>query len=365
MSSKGVLQECHLSVSTQGVSQVGSLENVRNKCCLCSSTYVSAFGFVGFILFPIAFVILALRWTFSSSTTTDKVQRCFLVIFCCQRYSTKLVSWVNIRSCRPSWGINWSLFTSTLFTSLFPDDRHHWWQRRVLAAATAAVLIQVKFKGLSCPICRSHHQRWGSRRCSSCSRSWSWPKGEGAWAPCSTCSAWTWRARGVMLRPTKRSIPFFSKFLSIIPYLSTFSPLQNSKFFISEPRSELSLHPFSTATAIWHSAMLWILHHLHIWRDLLKVWGNFTPIADWIFLFSTNHSKVHRSLNSLSALLRHTCLAVPIRCPRARQWLMHWLRSTSHRSRHGLTHWLHSRWRLLSRCRWVQLSRRSIWGTPN
>ena len=51
VSSKGVLQECHLSVSTQGVSQMGSLENVRNKYCLCSSTYVSAFGFVGFILF--------------------------------------------------------------------------------------------------------------------------------------------------------------------------------------------------------------------------------------------------------------------------------------------------------------------------
>ena len=42
VSSKGVLQECHLSVSSQ---QVGSLEN------LCFSTYVSAFGFVGFILF--------------------------------------------------------------------------------------------------------------------------------------------------------------------------------------------------------------------------------------------------------------------------------------------------------------------------
>ena len=39
-------------MSTQGVSQVGSLENVTNKYCLCSSTYVSAFGFLGFILFP-------------------------------------------------------------------------------------------------------------------------------------------------------------------------------------------------------------------------------------------------------------------------------------------------------------------------
>ena len=46
MSSKGVLQECHLSVSSQGVPQVGLLENVTNKFCLCS-----AFGFVGFILF--------------------------------------------------------------------------------------------------------------------------------------------------------------------------------------------------------------------------------------------------------------------------------------------------------------------------
>ena len=51
VSSKGILQECHLSVSTQGVSQGGSLENVRNRYRLCSSTYVSAFGFVGFILF--------------------------------------------------------------------------------------------------------------------------------------------------------------------------------------------------------------------------------------------------------------------------------------------------------------------------
>ena len=50
VSSKGVKNECHLSVSSQGV-QVASLENVINKYCLCSSTYVSAFGFVGFILF--------------------------------------------------------------------------------------------------------------------------------------------------------------------------------------------------------------------------------------------------------------------------------------------------------------------------
>ena len=51
VSSKGVLQECHLSESSQGVPQVGSLESVTNKSCLCSSTFVSAFGFVGFILF--------------------------------------------------------------------------------------------------------------------------------------------------------------------------------------------------------------------------------------------------------------------------------------------------------------------------
>ena len=30
---------------------MGSLENLINKYCFCSSTYVSAFGFVGFILF--------------------------------------------------------------------------------------------------------------------------------------------------------------------------------------------------------------------------------------------------------------------------------------------------------------------------
>ena len=50
-SKKGVLQECHPSVSRQGVPQVGSRENVINKYCFCPSTYVSAFGFVGFILF--------------------------------------------------------------------------------------------------------------------------------------------------------------------------------------------------------------------------------------------------------------------------------------------------------------------------
>ena len=51
VSSKGVLQECHPSVSSQGVPQVGSLENVTNKYCFYSSKDVSAFGFVGFILF--------------------------------------------------------------------------------------------------------------------------------------------------------------------------------------------------------------------------------------------------------------------------------------------------------------------------
>ena len=51
VSSKGVLPECHLSVSSQGVPQVGSPESVTNKYCLCSSAYVSVFGFVGFILF--------------------------------------------------------------------------------------------------------------------------------------------------------------------------------------------------------------------------------------------------------------------------------------------------------------------------
>ena len=52
-SKKGVLQECHLSVSRPGVPQVGLLENVINMFCFCSSTYVSAFGFVGFILFRV------------------------------------------------------------------------------------------------------------------------------------------------------------------------------------------------------------------------------------------------------------------------------------------------------------------------
>ena len=56
-SKKGVLQECHLSVSRQGVPQVGSLENVINRYFFCSSAYVSAFGFVGFILFFFFFSI--------------------------------------------------------------------------------------------------------------------------------------------------------------------------------------------------------------------------------------------------------------------------------------------------------------------
>ena len=52
---KGVKQECHLSVSRQGVPQVGSLENVINKYCFCSSTscrhsgsWVSSCFFTGF-----------------------------------------------------------------------------------------------------------------------------------------------------------------------------------------------------------------------------------------------------------------------------------------------------------------------------
>ena len=51
VSNKGVLKKCRLTVSSQGVPQVGSQENVTNKYVLCYSTYVSAFGFVGFILF--------------------------------------------------------------------------------------------------------------------------------------------------------------------------------------------------------------------------------------------------------------------------------------------------------------------------
>ena len=58
-SKKGVLQECHLSVPRQGVPQAGSLENVINKYPFCSSTYVSAFGFVGFILF---YFFLRMTW---------------------------------------------------------------------------------------------------------------------------------------------------------------------------------------------------------------------------------------------------------------------------------------------------------------
>ena len=50
-----VKQGCPTKVSRQCVNS-GCLTsevvgNVTNKCCLCLSTYVSAFGFVGFILF--------------------------------------------------------------------------------------------------------------------------------------------------------------------------------------------------------------------------------------------------------------------------------------------------------------------------
>ena len=51
VSSKGVLQDCHLSVSSQGVPQGVSLENVTNTYCLCYSTSVSAFGFLGILFF--------------------------------------------------------------------------------------------------------------------------------------------------------------------------------------------------------------------------------------------------------------------------------------------------------------------------
>ena len=62
VSSKGVLQECHLSVSSQGVPQVVSLGNVTHKYCLCYSTCVSAFGFVGFILFFFEGVVASVRF---------------------------------------------------------------------------------------------------------------------------------------------------------------------------------------------------------------------------------------------------------------------------------------------------------------
>ena len=51
VSSKGFLQKCHLSVSSQGVPQVGLLENKINKYYFYYLIYVSAFGFVGFIFF--------------------------------------------------------------------------------------------------------------------------------------------------------------------------------------------------------------------------------------------------------------------------------------------------------------------------
>ena len=62
VSSKGVLQDCHLSVSSQGVPQVVSLEHVTNTYCLCYSTSVSAFGFLGFILFFWGGVIASVRF---------------------------------------------------------------------------------------------------------------------------------------------------------------------------------------------------------------------------------------------------------------------------------------------------------------
>ena len=64
VSSKGFLQECHLSVSSQGVPQVVSLQNVTNKHFLCYLTYVSAFGFVGFILFSFIFSIIVMLFPF-------------------------------------------------------------------------------------------------------------------------------------------------------------------------------------------------------------------------------------------------------------------------------------------------------------
>ena len=87
VSSKGALQECHLSVSIQGVSQVGSLENVRNEYCLCSSTYVSAFGFVGFILFfsiRVSFWIRLTSYSVSGFGTfeQDRLRDMFIVLKC-------------------------------------------------------------------------------------------------------------------------------------------------------------------------------------------------------------------------------------------------------------------------------------------
>ena len=72
VSSKSVVQECHLTVSSQGVPQVGLLEIVTNKYSiilnLCFSTYVSAFGFVGFILFFLYYGLITppqeeLKWS--------------------------------------------------------------------------------------------------------------------------------------------------------------------------------------------------------------------------------------------------------------------------------------------------------------
>ena len=55
MSSKSVKQGCPTRVSPQCVNSWCLTSefagNVTNKYCLCLSTYVSAFGFVGFILF--------------------------------------------------------------------------------------------------------------------------------------------------------------------------------------------------------------------------------------------------------------------------------------------------------------------------
>ena len=72
------------SVSSQGVPQVGSMENVTNKYCLCSSPYVSVFGFVGFILFSccvhVAFQTVSRTWCFPRFCT------------CCFRVASMLLS---------------------------------------------------------------------------------------------------------------------------------------------------------------------------------------------------------------------------------------------------------------------------------